>query len=194
MPKLEVRTVASKVIWTSPDGQRKIHELQMDYKGKPVKANTFSDAIAVEGWSGEVETYEREGKGNAPAQTFVKQPQKDGSGYPSNSVGERTAKPAYKPKDEKAIQAMWSIGQAVQLVVATKPKDILGTVEAHAQELFLMVDRVKAVTEVQGATTPEPDVVIDPDQTTIEDIKEIFGEAEAAAEDVEVEDPWQPKT
>lgn len=45
----------------------------------------------------------------------------------------------FQPKDEAAIKAMWSIGQAV----ATGLKDP-SDIEALANDLFAMVDRVKA--------------------------------------------------
>lgn len=193
MPRLDVKTTAAKEVWKSPDGQRKIYELVMDYKGKPVKAQTFSEKIAEVGWTGEVESYER---GN---HTFVRQTPKEDGYAPRSSGGTTNSSTSkYVPKDEKAIQAMWATGQAVQLVVATKPKDLIGQVEAYAQELFLMVDRVKVVApdvpdEPETPTeSPEPDVVHDPEQTSIEDIKDIFSDAEKAAEEVKVEDPWQP--
>jgi hypothetical protein len=195
MPILQVKTIGAKQVWESPDGQRRIHELQLEWNGKTVKANTFSDAIAEAGWSGEVETYEKPGKGNNPAQTFVKQPPKENGGYPqATSTGSK-----YQPKDEKAIQAMWAIGQATVLhgQMQTGTKTELDFIETNAQELFLMVDRVKATpadrvdTPNEPESPPEPDVVHDPDQ--VEDIKGIFSDAEKAAEEIDVEDPWTPK-
>lgn len=78
MPTINVKTVSSQQVWASPDGQRKIHEVVMDYQGQQVKAKTYSDAIAVVGWSGDVITEERPGR-NGP-ESFVKQPPKEG-GY-----------------------------------------------------------------------------------------------------------------
>lgn len=180
MPKLQVKTVEASQVWKSPDGTRKIYELHLDYDGKAVKAQTFSDKIATVGWEGEVETYER---GN---NTFVKQPAREG-GY---SGGGGASKSNYQPKDEAAIKAMWSIGQAVQLVIATKPKDIVGEVEAKAQELYLMVDRVKAVKEAE--TTSDTAPVKDSD---LDNIKDIFNEAEElAVETTTEEDPWTPQS
>lgn len=80
MPQLQVTTKSSEQVWSSPDGQRKIYKLMLDYEGKEFVANTYSDAISQAGWSGLVETYEKpSNKPNMPAQTFVKQPPKEGA-------------------------------------------------------------------------------------------------------------------
>jgi hypothetical protein len=78
MPRFQVKTTSSDKIWSTPDGKMSIYKVTMDYNGDPMTAKTYSDAIAQVGWSGEVETYEKEGKGNNPAETFVKQPPKEG--------------------------------------------------------------------------------------------------------------------
>lgn len=76
MPNLEVKTTAAEQVWAAPDGKMKIYALTLEWQGKPVKAKTYSDAIATPGWSGTVETYEKEGRNGS--ETFVKQPQRDG--------------------------------------------------------------------------------------------------------------------
>lgn len=200
MPILDVKTVSAKQVWQTADKQRTIWELQLEYEGKPVKAQTFSESIATPGWAGKVETYER---GN---NTFVKQPPKEDSPYGGSN---RTATPGsrssgYPAKDEKAIQAMWSIGQSVVLhgQMQTGTNIELDFIERYAQDLFLMVDRVKVVTdepEPEAVTaTPESsdgagdDVVI---ENVPDDISTIFDDAEAKAEQVDVgEDPWKPST
>ena len=48
----------------------------------------------------------------------------------------------FQPKDEASIKAMWSISQSI----ATGQLDV-DDIEAMAKDLFLMVDRVKVVTE-----------------------------------------------
>lgn len=144
MPQLKITTKRSSEIWKSPDGQRKIHEVIMKVDGQDelFKANTFSDSIAVEGFTGEVETYEREGKGGS--QTFVKQVQKE-SGF--------KGKTAYTPKDEEAIKAMFAIKTAVSWFSGDADKDP-GNILPLAQELFAMVDTVKNsdVISVEGTT------------------------------------------
>lgn len=87
MPLLEVTTKKAEQVWASPDGQRVIYELEMEWQGKPVRAKTYSKDIATVGWFGNVETYERPGR-KGP-ETFVKQPQKEGDfrggGKPRNA-------------------------------------------------------------------------------------------------------------
>lgn len=85
MPTMNLTTKASNQVWASPDGQRKIYELTMDYNGQPVKAKTYSDAIATVGWSGEVESYEKAGRNGM--ETFVKQPPKEGGSNYGGSTG-----------------------------------------------------------------------------------------------------------
>lgn len=92
MPTLQVSTTQSKSVWRSPDGQREIFEVELDYNGTPVIAKTYSKDISVVGWSGSVETYEKEGKPGMPSQTFVKQPAKEG-GYGGGGGGRSYAKP-----------------------------------------------------------------------------------------------------
>jgi hypothetical protein len=86
MPRLNVTTKSANQVWASPDGQRAIFELVLDYAGKQFKAKTYSKAIATVGWSGEVETEERAGKFGP--ETFVKQPQKAG-GFGGNRGGQQ---------------------------------------------------------------------------------------------------------
>ena len=145
MPTHNVTTVTSKSIWKTPDGQREIFELGMDYQGQPLKAKTFSKEISAVGWNGDVETYEREGRNGS--ETFVKQPEKEG-----NFGG--GAKPSYTPRDDSHIKAQWAIGQAIT-VLADKGSVDLELTEALAKDLFAMVDRVKG--EKEPANT---DVVV----------------------------------
>lgn len=89
MPQLEVTTKKATSVWKSPDGQREIWELELDYEGKPVKAKTYSKDIATNEWHGTVETYEKAGRNGS--ETFVKQPPKEGGSYgPSTSSGTST--------------------------------------------------------------------------------------------------------
>lgn len=70
-----------KLVWTSPDGQRKIYEVALEVDGKEMSASTFSDKIIVDGWSGNIESYEKSGR------TFVKQyrDEQSGGGYRGGS-------------------------------------------------------------------------------------------------------------
>lgn len=86
MPKFEVTTKSAEQVWKSPDGQRTINKVVLDYNGSPVEASTYSSAIATVGFKGEVETYEKPGKFGV--ETFVKQPPKEG-GYTQQQGGQR---------------------------------------------------------------------------------------------------------
>jgi len=150
MPQIQgVTTKSVKQVWQSPDGQRSINEVLMDCQGKLFKANTFSNDIATVGWSGDVESYEKDGRNGS--QTFVKQAPKEGgwSGGQASMAGQTSgSRSSYVPKDEAAIKAMWAIGQSVN---ALSDKSDLQLIEDYAKELFAMVDRVKT-----GEDTPDP--------------------------------------
>lgn len=65
--------------WESPDGNRRIHQLTVSVDGVETLYKTFSDAIAVVGWEGDLEAYDKPNpKGGND--TFVKQHKEDG-GY-----------------------------------------------------------------------------------------------------------------
>lgn len=164
MPKMTITTKSSEQVWSG--GGRTIWKVVLEINGKLFNAKTYSSAIADVGFSGEVETYERDGKYGA--ETFVRQVPKEG-GFSGGSSGG-----GYQPKDEKAIQAMWSIGQAIQ-ALSEKAKDSinLSDIEANAQELFLMVGRVKAVDELD-----KPDAVT-----------EVFGETEEISDELNLDIP-----
>lgn len=132
MPQFDIVTKSSKEIWKTPDGQRVLYEVVFEYNGKQVQSKTWSKAVAALGFSGTVETYEKEGKNGV--ETFIKQPQKAGD-------------KAYQPKDEAAIKAMWAIGQAIAWLSADQGKAetaiSVGDIEPLAKDLFAMVERVK---------------------------------------------------
>lgn len=185
MAKLQVTTESAEKVWESPDGQRIIFRVTMDWKGKRVVAKTYSRAIAKEGFSGEVETYEKEGKRGV--EIFVKQPPKEGFTGGSTSSEGRKSGSGYQPKDEKAIQAMWAIDKAKDLTIAygkfkeTTPIDeVFSSIEAYAQGLFNMVDRVKETPEdieVTEEEEPLPEPPEDLDKNlTIDDVKKVFDE------------------
>lgn len=154
MPILNIKTTSAKEVWKSPDGQRTIFELIVDYKGSPLKAKTYSGAIATEGWEGAVESYEKEGRNGS--ETFVKQPPKEGGFQSGASTSSSSgSKPAYVPKDEKAIQAMWAISQSIAYNKAdTKIEEIAET----AKDLFLMVDVVKSASAGDAVDVNDEDL------------------------------------
>lgn len=78
MPQMTIKTKSAEKVWTSPDGQRTIYKLVLDYNGHDVQAKTYSGVIATVGWSGDVVTEEKSGR--LGMETFVKQPPKEYSG------------------------------------------------------------------------------------------------------------------
>lgn len=194
MPIFKVTTKQAKGIWKTPDGQRELFEVLFDYEGQEVSAKSWSKAVATVGWSGEVETYEKTNKQGA-IETFVKQPQKEQGSYPSRSGGR-----SYPPKDEKAIQAMWAIGQSVQLCIANKTTDV-ADVYTVALELMDMVDAVKSGDEKASdeaiiVSNPPQDTVYEPSEeelagqsSLVDDIDKAFpGTKEVNAPK---ENPWK---
>lgn len=83
MPTLKVTTKSAEKVWASPDGKMVISKVVFDYNGQSLEAKTYSNAIAVPGWVGEVESYEKQGK--MGSETFVKQPQKEQGAYGGGS-------------------------------------------------------------------------------------------------------------
>lgn len=84
MPQFQTTTKQSRSVWKTPDGQREIFEVVLDYDGQDFKGKTYSKDIAVIGWAGTVDTYEKEGRNGS--ETFVKQPPKEGFGGGSSTT------------------------------------------------------------------------------------------------------------
>jgi hypothetical protein len=173
-------TGQNQPVWQSPDGQRKIWKVQIQVNGKTGTVSTYSQQLANVGVESEVETYERASR-NGGVDTFIKKPQAEGYGNaPSASAGlggQAFTTPAnaplstpnvssgYTPKDEAAIKAMWSLGQAVSLFSTYGTTADLAEVERIGTELFHMVDRVKV------SLSPTAEI-------TVEDINQVFGDTE----------------
>lgn len=140
---MQAKTISVQHVWSSDDGKMTINEVMLEINGVQVKAKTYSKAIATVGWSGEIEKYMKPGKGGRPDEAFVKQPQKEGF------------RGGGSPRDNDIIRAQWAIGQSVSIELIKNPaKFDIANVEAYANELFDMAERVKAPTaEVQ--TTEE---------------------------------------
>lgn len=77
MPVFNATTKSAESVWKSPDGQREIFSVKLDVGGKEFEAKTYSRDISQAGFTGEVESYEKPGQNGKPAQTFVKQAQKE---------------------------------------------------------------------------------------------------------------------
>lgn len=96
MPQFQVTTKQAEQVWASPDGQKVIFKLTLDYNGQEMQAKTYSKAIATQGWSGTVDTYEKQGRNGS--ETFVKQPPKEGftpGAYGSQGSTGGGARPQY---------------------------------------------------------------------------------------------------
>lgn len=157
MPEMTVTTKASREVWKSPDGQRTISEVILDYNGTEFKGKTYSNAIAVEGFSGEVETYEKQGKQGV--ETFVKQKAKEG-GYSGGG------KSFSKDKDPFAMYLSYAKDIAIACVVNgafanAMYAEMLEAVSAGGEQLFNNKPGATSdpVAEIMGETKKldEPD-------------------------------------
>lgn len=157
MPQIRVTTKRAEQVWQSPDGQRTIYSVVLEYNGQQTTAKTYSRAIGSEGFSGEVETYEKQGKNGT--ETFVKQVQKEG-GYQGGG-GSR------QPRDDSHIRAQWAIGQASIIC----EDHSMEAIEIVAKQFFAMVDRVKVGEPEQAGQLPVTQIG---DGITLEDIPDIF--------------------
>jgi hypothetical protein len=118
-----VKTVDSKQVWQSPDGQKTIWDVLLEAEGKEYPLKTFSAAIAEKGFQGDVESYV-----NQRGDRFVRQV-------------------VHSPSEARdySIRAQWAIGQAIALASATMDKKAITmpVIEGYAKELFATVSRVK---------------------------------------------------
>lgn len=84
----------------------------------------------------------------------------------ANPSGQNTqsgkASSTYVPRDDKAIQAQWAIGQAVQISIALGRHEDLGTIESLAKDMFSMIDRVKDSKDLTDFIGDIPDFPTDP--------------------------------
>lgn len=197
MPIISVTTKVATQVWASPDGQRKIYELQLDYAGQPVKAKTYSDAIATVGWSGTVETYEKAGRNGV--ETFVKQPPKEGGSFGGASTGSGTSSSSGRGysgggKAQTDPFTMY-LSYAKDLMVAriaANPDggtweftDILDTVVAGAYQLYqARPDGANSA----GTPAPQPDTVHEPVDLSLVD--KVFN----PDQEQEPELPWPTTT
>lgn len=138
MPQLNVTTKSARSVWKSPDGQREIFEVELDHDGQDLKAKTYSKDISSEGWEGTVETYEKEGRNGA--ETFVKQPPKEGGfqGTSSGSSMKSSGKPSF---DSFTMYLSYAKDLAVACVSEGKfdsklYTEVLEAVEAGGAQLF----------------------------------------------------------
>jgi hypothetical protein len=118
-----IKTVDSKQVWQSPDGQKTIWDVLLEAEGKEYPLKTYSAAIAEKGFEGDVESYLNQ-RGDRFVRRVVQSP------------GEAR---------DHSIRAQWAIGQAIALASATMDKKAITmpVIEDYAKELFATVSRVK---------------------------------------------------
>lgn len=199
MPQFDTTTKAVESVWKSPDGQREIFKVTLDYEGQSVQAKTFSTDIATVGWKGKVETYEKEGKGDYPAETYVKQPQKEG-GYGGGGGGRSN----YQPRDDAGIKAQFAIKAAVNALGPIGDEEVsvyTGKAYELATEFFSMVEVIKgeASTDTTAPSAPdtpsEPDTVHEvPDEPLNLDVIDDLFPGNAKTPVQPAEKPWPPKS
>lgn len=194
MPQIEVKTVASEQVWKSPDGQRVISKVTLDYNGNQVTAKTYSNDIAKEGWSGTVETYEKQGRNGS--ETFVKQPPKEG-GYPSQGGSQQSygsGKPMNGGKRDFDNFTMY-LSYAKDLVAAHI------TAQTKDGSALTLDDSVAATIQYgtqlyesrPGAEKPADgkDVVAEVTKDDLNNIDQLFGKDNFTVEGED--EPWPPK-
>lgn len=126
---MQVRTTHTEQVWQSPDGKRKIWEVNLqDEQGKDYRLKTYSPEIGSMGFKGEVKSFL-----NKFGERFVRQ---------VTTAADRSG--GYN-RDDSAIRAQWAIGQAINLASVKMDKDeiTLPIIERYAKELFATVSRVK---------------------------------------------------
>jgi hypothetical protein len=176
MPTISVTTKSAKEVWRS--GDRAIHELALDYNGQLFKAKTYSNAIAKEGWSGEVETYEKQGRYGT--ETFVKQPQKaySGGGFQGGGRAPADQFSMYMSYAKDLVSAFITLDGKVNMTEFKKA--LKATIEGGH---LLYAARPGA--EPQDGPEPTPDAQVD---TVAKELSEALGDD---IEVVDEEGPWQ---
>lgn len=160
MPNMNVTTKSVEKVWTAPDGKMSIHKLVLDYNGKQFAAKTYSSAIATPGWSGEIETYEKQGRNGS--ETFVKQPQKEG-GFRGGGAPART-------QDTFTMY----LSYAKDLVVAELAADRIPKTQKHNDLIQIILGTAYELYENR------PDA---PEKATKDNVTEVFGEETTVTDD-----------
>lgn len=162
MPQFETKTTEAESVWKSPDGQREIFKVILDIDGKPLMAKTYSKDISSVGWTGTVETYEKQGRNGS--ETFVKQPPKEGF-----SGGGGFSKGGFKPQgDQFTMYLSYAKDIAVAMVKDGKLDE-----GAYAQVLDAVSTGGHALYDSRPGATPVEKPVDKPVTTKLD---EIFGE------------------
>ncbi len=96
-------------VWKAPDGQRTLYTITVDTEHGEVALKTWSNQISKVGWTGDLETYEKEGKNGL--ETFAKQPLKEG-GFGGGAKGKT-------PIDTRTMYISYAKDVAVALIKTT---------------------------------------------------------------------------
>lgn len=184
MPTLQVKTVSAEQVWSK--GDLVISKLVLDYNGQEVQAKTYSKSIAVPGWSGTVETYEKQGRNGS--ETFVKQPLKEG-GY-SGGSSSQTGTQASRSYPQQAKPGFDSYTMYLSYV-----KDIavaLINTKAYTEErLQELATQVAATGEMFYAMRPDGDAKKPETAPDTSGLDKVFGATEEIT--IQEEDiPWSP--
>lgn len=186
MATLQAKTIEAKEVWKSPDGKMVLSEIAMDIDGKRAVFKTYSKAIATEGWSGTIETYEKESKkAGVPPETFVKQPQKE--------QGPDARSPAKFGKEADPFTMYLSYAKDIAGFCVTEKgfnsdmySDLLEAVSAGGLQLFEA--RPGATTQPAHEETEE-DLSKNIDQS-MNQLNAAFGDVENVTPD----EPWNPSS
>lgn len=116
MPTLQVTTKTAEQVWSK--GDLAIFKLTLDYNGQEVSAKTYSKTISKPGWTGTVESYEKEGRNGS--ETFVKQPQKEGGYQPQGNSRPASSGGGNKPQGDNFTMYL---SYAKDIAVAMYAKD-----------------------------------------------------------------------
>lgn len=179
MPIFEGVTVkAAEVVWKSPDGQRVLQKVTFNVAGQDMVAKTYSSDIPVVDWSGDIETYEKEGKFGS--ETYVRQAPKEGGfgGGSSSSAG--TASPGTSGSrgnsqaskfDNFTMYLSYAKDLAVASIVDGKLDD-----ELYSR----LLEAVSAGGEQLYDTRPGAEPKVDPGAITMDEVNAVFGEGESS--------------
>lgn len=171
MPLFKITvTEEPKLVWTSPDGTRKIHDIVFDIEGAsdPGRAQTFSDVIATKGWSGEVEVYEKNNN------QYVRQAPKQ-SGYSGGGGGGRGA-----PADPHTMY----VSYAKDLAIASVGQNQAG-LNFFNKDMFndLVESVANAGNTLMASKTgqPQPSAALPPAKA--EELKKLDAESDQTTDD-----------
>lgn len=167
MPEYKVTRVSQQPPrqWQGPHGIVYYILVQVEGHPKPLSVGKKSpDALKVgDTIYGDIQPDPEHGEDK-----FKAAPMGQGGFQQATTGGVSTAKPAYQPKDEAAIKAMWAIGQAVSLLRVEGGKVPANqAIELWADTFFEMVNRVK---NGERPDTAPRTVVPEPITTTDEDL------------------------